>query len=158
MNQLLHHNIRTEDDFSLCNDESFEENYEEMINSFLNQRHVYSASLPLPMSTDAIIDQIQCEKNQMKKIKDSMKYQLRLQVLKMIKPCLSKVEFTSKPIIEATEEYTDDMKEIVEVTSSAEQSPTGIHSPEINFEIYRQEYNDIDEFSDIGADISQEIK
>ena len=133
MNQLLHHNIRTEDDFSLCNDESFEENYEEMINSFLNQRHVYS-------------------------IKDSMKYQLRLQVLKMIKPCLSKVEFTSKPIIEATEEYTDDMKEIVEVTSSAEQSPTGIHSPEINFEIYRQEYNDIDEFSDIGADISQEIK
>ena len=44
------------------NEESFEENYEDMISSYLSQRHIYSASLPLPATTDSIMDQILSEK------------------------------------------------------------------------------------------------
>ena len=61
MNQYLFQDIKTEDDFSLYQEESFEENYEEMINSYLKERHIYSASLPLQITTDTIIDQIQIE-------------------------------------------------------------------------------------------------
>ena len=158
MNQYLFQDIKTEDDFSLYQEESFEENYEEMINSYLKERHIYSASLPLPITTDTIIDQIQIEKHQKKIQKDSMQYQLRQQLLTMIKPCLLKVSISSKNLIENAEENSDDMKEIIEVTSSAEQSPTAVNSFNKNIEFFTQENNDIDEFSDISGDISQEIK
>ncbi|OMJ87777.1 hypothetical protein SteCoe_10419 [Stentor coeruleus] len=148
-----------EDLHSLQNEESFEENYEDMINSYLSQRHIYSASLPLPTTTDSVIEQIQFENTQKLFRKESLKYQLKQQLLQLVKPpSPHNQEIEKKLTIEFTDEAPENMVEIVEVTSSAEQSPTALKSLENKIENVSVDNMDTDEFTELSIDVSQEIK
>ena len=137
------------------NEESFEENYEDMISSYLSQRHIYSASLPLPATTDSIMDQILSETQEKQAKKDSLKYNLRQQLLQKI-ISLPKTAELKKALSIHIEENTENMVEILEVTSSAEQSPNATKFIEINGSDGFSYDFDTDEF--LGLDISQEIK
>ena len=150
-------NLDSEVSYSVPNEESFEENYEEMINSYLHQRHIYSASLPLPVTTESIIDQIQSENHSKIQQKILTNFQIRQQLLSLINPTPSKSNFLPKLIIENTENY-ENMREIAEVTSSAEQSPSGAKSAYSEFDYFWMDRLETDEVGDISAEISQEIK
>lgn len=151
--------IDQEDLFSLHNEESFDDNYEDMINSYLSQRHIYSASLPLPSTTDSIIEQIQLENHEKQAKKETFKQQLKQQILQMLKPPPPRMlEIEKKLVIDPTEETPENMIEIAEVTSSAEQSPTALKLIEANIEFGGFDNLDTDEFNELSIDISQEIK
>ena len=143
--------------YSTPNDESLDENYEDMVNSYLDQRHIYSASLPLPITTDLIIDQIRSENLHRKLARDSSNYELRQQLLQTIAPKPKSTSF-HKLLIGLEEESPASMREIVEVTSSAEQSPTGIQTIPSDVENFWMDNLDTDEVSDISAEVSQEIR
>ena len=144
--------------YTTQNDECFEENLEDLVNSYLDQRHIYSASLPLPVTTDIIIDQIRAENHQRRLLRDSVNYELRQQLLQTMAPPRAKANSLPRLIIEVDEESSVNMREIVEVTSSAEQSPTDLKSMPSDAENFWMDNLDTDEISDISAEVSQEIR
>lgn len=141
------------EELAINSNESFEENYEDIINSYLDQRHIYSASLPLPGTSDIVIEQIQTENLHRKASKDLQKHQLRQQLLEMLKPQFRADE--KKLVLSHSE--SPEMREIIEVTSSAEQSPSALKSADVKRYF---SFDDIDseDFAEISVDISQEIK
>jgi hypothetical protein len=150
--------IEFDECYSAQNEESYEENYEEMISSYLSQRHIYSASLPLPSSTDSMIDQIRFENSQRQIMKEALKFQLKQQILSIMKPTPMKIDIEKRLTLESPVNPAENMVEIQEVTSSAEQSPTGVKSIDANIEFCYFDCLDTDEFSEPSIDISQEIK
>ena len=142
-------------EFAINNDESFDENYEDMINSYLSQRHIYSASLPLPATSDLIIEQIQTENLYKKASKDLQKLQLRQQLLELFQPQISKIQDEKRLVLSPSE--NSEMREIIEVTSSAEQSPSGLKATDgKNF--FSFDDIDADDFAEMSIEVSQEIK
>lgn len=98
-----------------------EENYEDLINIYLSERHLFSASLPPPTLTDSLIDQIQSENHQKLQEKLQLKFNLKQSLLQLINPSLCNSPNLSQRAIES--QISEPMIEIVEVTSSDEQSP-----------------------------------
>ena len=124
---------------SLQNEE--DENYDELIQVYLSQRHHFSASLPPPCLTEQIIDQINSEASEKRRKQELSKLNLKQTLLQQINPGKFPFRILESPASQA-------MIEIAEVTSSDEQSPVHNFSP---LALY-----DSDE--DICVDISQELK
>jgi hypothetical protein len=118
-----------------------DENYEELIQVYLSQRHYFSASLPPPCLTELLIDQIKTEASAKQKKKEFDKFGLKQSLLQMINPGKFPFRILESPSSQA-------MVEIAEVTSSDEQSPIQNFSPMALYESDDEVY----------MNISQEIK
>lgn len=130
-----------------------DENYEDLINIYLSERHLFSASLPPPIITDSLIDQIQSENNQKLIEKNQSKYNLKQSLLQLINPNLCISPNPSQRALES--QISEPMIEIIEVTSSDEQSPITNHQSDPNLKLF---ISDSDDYEESCTNISQEIK
>jgi len=132
-----------------------DENYEDLINIYLAERHLFSASLPPPVITDSLIDQIQSENNQKLTEKNQSRYNLKQSLLQLINPNLCVSPNLSQRALES--QISEPMIEIIEVTSSDEHSPVTNPQNPPNSQSFTSD-SDSEDLEESCANISQEIK